>query len=67
MGKHKITPKNIDVVMKKFVTFFNSNIKGSGEEERIVIGKLNDLFDDLLDDDVFGTEGQCDPRGDNRD
>lgn len=66
MGKHKVTSKNIDVVMKNFTNFFNKNIKGTGDE-KIIIGKLNDLFDDLLDDDVFGTEGQCDPRGDNRD
>lgn len=27
---------------------------------------LNDELDDLLGQDFFGTEGQCDPRGDHR-
>lgn len=31
-----------------------------------VIQQLNDAFDDLLESDVFGTEGQLDPRGDQR-
>lgn len=29
--------------------------------------RLTDFLDDMLDDDVFGTEGQNDPRGDRRD
>lgn len=32
-----------------------------------VIQPLNNAFDDLLESDVFGTEGQLDPRGDQRD
>ncbi len=36
------------------------------ERERLV-PQLNKLFDDLLSEDFFGTEGQCDPRGDHRD
>ena len=31
-----------------------------------VIQPLNYAFDDLLESDVFGTEGQLDPRGDQR-
>lgn len=31
-----------------------------------VIQPLNNAFDDLLESDVFGTEGQLDPRGDQR-
>jgi hypothetical protein len=27
---------------------------------------FNDMLDTLLGDDFFGTEGQCDPRGDRR-
>ena len=34
---------------------------------RIQISKLfNEMLDDLLGKDFFGTEGQCDPRGDHR-
>lgn len=28
--------------------------------------RLDEVLDDMLDDDVFGTEGQNDPRGDRR-
>lgn len=31
-----------------------------------IIQPLNNAFDDLLESDVFGTEGQLDPRGDQR-
>lgn len=27
---------------------------------------VNNICDSLLDEDAFGTEGQCDPRGDHR-
>ena len=32
-----------------------------------IAGWLNAKLDELLGDDAFGTEGQCDPRGDHRD
>lgn len=39
-----------------------------GNGARIQISKLfNEMLDDLLGEDFFGTEGQCDPRGDHRD
>lgn len=33
----------------------------------IIAEELNVMLDNLLNDDFFGTEGQCDPRGDHRD
>lgn len=32
-----------------------------------IAGWLNDKLDEWLNDDAFGSEGQCDPRGDHRD
>ena len=38
------------------------------DEARKDISKLfNNMLDDMLGNDFFGTEGQCDPRGDHRD
>jgi len=28
--------------------------------------RFNELLDNMLSEDAFGTEGQCDPRGDHR-
>jgi hypothetical protein len=30
------------------------------------IAAFNELLDEMLEEDAFGTEGQCDPRGDHR-
>ena len=40
---------------------------GSKEEQSIWVSCMNNLLDDMRDEDFFGTEGQTDPRGDNRD
>lgn len=41
------------------------------EKEEVDAGTLkqvlDDMLDDLLNDDFFGSEGQLDPRGDRRD
>jgi hypothetical protein len=37
-------------------------------ERRVEIAEhMNSIFEDLLEQDFFGTEGQLDPRGDHRD
>lgn len=37
-------------------------------EDRVQwVSLLHDLCEELLNEDFFGTEGQCDPRGDHRD
>jgi len=36
-------------------------------ERRELARWLNAKLDELLSEDAFGTEGQCDPRGDHRD
>lgn len=43
-------------------------LSGCPYKERVRVAKwLNDSLDEMLEDDFFGTEGQCDPRGDHRD
>ena len=37
------------------------------EERQAFCDDLNRFLDDLASQDAFGTEGQCDPRGDQRD
>ena len=58
----KANPKNLKKVFDKLEKFL---------EEYPDLGKkfclkFNDLLDELLSQDFFGTEGQCDPRGDHR-
>jgi hypothetical protein len=55
--------ENIVEVMKKFGIFLEENY----EYYNSTINKINGMLDDMRDDDEFGTEGQCDPRGDGRD
>ncbi len=66
MGNKKITAKNFDKVMENLKEFFHDDIKGHKPSEKAFLGEFNDFLDNLRDDDCFGTEGQCDPRGDNR-
>ena len=39
----------------------------SEDDAEMFSGCLNEMLDDLQDADAFGTEGQYDPRGDQRD
>ena len=55
----KASPKNLSKVFAKI-------IRMPEEDQEIICEKLNDMLDDLRDGDFFGTEGQCDPRGDPR-
>jgi hypothetical protein len=36
-------------------------------DRAVIAEKFNEALDELLGEDFFGTEGQCDPRGDHRD
>jgi hypothetical protein len=66
----KTTPKNL----AERATLFVAHVLDHGPSDRVPKGSADlacELFDDmldrLLDEDYFGTEGQCDPRGDRRD
>jgi hypothetical protein len=56
--------KNFTSVLKNIEKAFES---ASKEEKKIWIDWLNDSLNNLLYEDFFGTEGQNDPRGDQRD
>lgn len=58
----KITPKNMKKVFNKLLEFLeedNISAKVFCEDFNIFLNELNSM-------DFFGTEGQCDPRGDHR-
>ena len=50
-------------VWKRLMNFIGKD----KNKERIVAEEFKVMLDTLLGDDFFGTEGQCDPRGDHRD
>jgi len=39
---------------------------GDNDRRQCWFESLNDILDDMLNNDFFGTEGQNDPRGDHR-
>jgi hypothetical protein len=58
-------PKNVMAMRKvfdKLMTYAKEN-----DQENFVSESFNAMLDTMRDDDFFGTEGQSDPRGDNRD
>jgi hypothetical protein len=68
MYKHKVTKKNYIKVVDKFAEYLKASFDtNNSEHKKFAVDWLNQLLDDLASDDAFGTEGQCDPRGDQRD
>lgn len=63
MAKKRMTRRNAESVLAQFSVF----IKNNPEAGRRLIERMNAMLDNALDDDLFGTEGQLDPRGDQRD
>ncbi len=63
MTKHKVTIKNFEYVLDNTKKLFNNSSK---EDKQLIIDDLNEMLDIQRDNDFFGTEGQSDPRGDNR-
>ena len=57
------TIKAMNEVWKRLMNFIGKD----KNKERIVAEEFKVMLDTLLGDDFFGTEGQCDPRGDHRD
>lgn len=45
---------------------FDAILAMDKEERKIIYEAFNEALDSLRDEDFFGTEGQCDPRGDGR-
>lgn len=63
--KTKITARNFKKVLENIIKQFEE--AKEKEVRQLWIDDLNDMLDNMRDNDFFGTEGQCDPRGDNRD
>ncbi len=59
----KVTPKNLETVLDNFKKFILSADKVTQKD---MCNTFNDFLEELKNDDCFGTEGQLDPRGDNR-
>jgi hypothetical protein len=63
MPKYKVTINNFETVLDNMKQLFNNSGKG---EKQLMAEDLNEMLDMQRDNDFFGTEGQLDPRGDNR-
>lgn len=57
------TQKNVVTVLNRLA----KSVKDGDLDAYIVAERLDEMCDSLLGDDFFGTEGQLDPRGDQRD
>ena len=64
MAKTKCTKDNVVMVLKNLTEFME---KECDESKEIFASDLDDFLDSLVHEDYFGTEAQCDPRGDQRD
>ena len=66
--KHKATKKNHNEVVDKLADYLKKSFNEADDSfKKESVQWLNNLLDELLAEDFFGTEGQCDPRGDQRD
>lgn len=59
----RVTSRNLAVVMAKLTVYA---LETEDEARQAFCDDLNRFLDDLSNEDAFGTEGQCDPRGDQR-
>lgn len=63
-GRHGwVTSRNLSKVMDKLTQYAMST---QDEDRQAFCDDLNRFLDELADQDAFGTEGQLDPRGDQR-
>lgn len=59
----KMTRKNADRVLARMTDMIRND---TGGLSKTLLYHLNEMLDGMVDSDAFGTEGQLDPRGDNR-
>jgi hypothetical protein len=59
----RVTSRNLKVVMQRLVEYA---LATEDESRQAFCHDLNLFLDELAEQDAFGTEGQCDPRGDQR-
>jgi hypothetical protein len=63
MSKKRMTRKNAGEVLWNTIALIVMN-KDVGTA---LVARINAMLDECLEDDLLGTEGQLDPRGDRRD
>ncbi len=61
--KKKVTSRNLEVVMDRLKAYA---METEDESRQAFCHDLDLFLDELAEQDAFGTEGQCDPRGDQR-
>lgn len=59
--------KRLREILENFIVHTRNDEDGGKEERLKFANYIESYFDDLGDDDYFGTEGQCHPFGDKRD
>ncbi len=59
----KVTSRNLEVVMDRLKAYAMGT---EGKSRQAFCHDLNLFLDERAEQDAFGTEGQCDPRGDQR-
>lgn len=59
----KVTKKSFEKVIDNFKQLV---LESDKEEKEQYISDFNDWLDEMHSNDAFGTEGQLDPRGDQR-
>jgi hypothetical protein len=59
----RVTGKTIGLTLRRFADWCDQQ---DSNDLAGVTDPINNLLDMLRDEDAFGTEGQCDPRGDAR-
>ena len=64
MSKGRVTPKNLAAVLLKLGELI---LKEDPKGQRQFCNDIDHFLDELMAEDAFGTEGQLDPRGDQRD
>lgn len=65
MKFRKTTAKTVTKDLRAFAKWLSDDVKS--EELELAAEWLNRYLDEMYCEDAFGTEGQCDPRGDHRD
>jgi len=59
----RATARNVAAVLRRFADFVE---KEPPAQRRLYAQDVNIMLDNIADQDGFGTEGQLDPRGDQR-
>ena len=61
-----MTEKKLREILDRFIKHTNNDEDGGGNMRQEFADYIEGFFDDLGDNDYFGTEGQCHPFGDKR-